>query len=76
MTLTILDPRTGRPVTITVPSGQTEAGGASFDALAHILAIAATEANRMAEWERRVTGRNARVASSGPRKHSIEKGID
>ncbi len=33
---------------------QTEAECASLDALAHILAIAAREANRMAEWERTV----------------------
>ena len=33
---------------------QTEAERASLDALAYILAIAAREANRVAEWERRV----------------------
>ncbi len=33
---------------------QTEAECASLDGLAYILAIAAREANRMAEWERRV----------------------
>ncbi len=33
---------------------QTEAERASLEALAHILAIAAREANRMAEWERTV----------------------
>lgn len=35
---------------------QTEAERASLDALAHILAIAAREANRVAEWERKVRG--------------------
>ncbi len=34
---------------------RTEAERASLDALAHILAIAAREANRVAEWERRVS---------------------
>ena len=33
---------------------QAEAERASLDALAHILAIAAREANRVAEWEHRV----------------------
>lgn len=33
---------------------QKQAERASLDALAHILAIAAGEAGRMAEWERRV----------------------
>ncbi len=33
---------------------QSAAERASLDALAHILAIAAREANRVAEWERRV----------------------
>lgn len=33
---------------------QIEAERASLDALAHILAIAAREANRVAEWERRI----------------------
>ena len=33
---------------------QTEAERASLDALAHILAVATREANRVAEWERRV----------------------
>ncbi len=49
---------------------QTEAERASLDALAHILAIAAREANRMAEWERRV--RAELTAGLGSLRHLAE----
>lgn len=53
---------------------QSEAERASLDALAHILAIAAREANRVAEWERRV--RAELNSSRGSPRHSARRLLD
>lgn len=52
---------------------QTEAERASLDPLAHILAIAAREANRVAEWERRV--RAELHATPGSLRRSAEHAV-
>lgn len=52
---------------------QTEAERARLEGLAHILAIAAAEASRVAEWERRI---KAELDSSPPGLHYLAEPRD